>query len=108
MELKEAKYMDSILVRGGTSAINVDDVPDDIIRMLATYRYIRIVDKRSDGIAYLVETTDEGGQFLASGGFSGLIKEASEIKADQERKRKFHWLEFLIGLSVSLLGLFLR
>ena len=55
MELKEAKYLDSILMRGGTSTINVDDVPDDIIRMLATYRYIRIVDKRSDGIAYLVK-----------------------------------------------------
>ena len=79
MELKDAKYLDSILVRGGTSVINVDDVPDNIIRMLATYRYIRIVDKRSDGIAYLVETTDEGGQFLARGGFQGLIKESNEI-----------------------------
>jgi hypothetical protein len=30
MELKEAKYLDSILMRGGTSVINVDDVPDNI------------------------------------------------------------------------------
>ena len=107
MELKDAKYLDSILMRGGTSAINVDDVPDNIIRMLATYRYIRIVDKRSDGIAYLVETTDEGGQFLARGGFQGLIMESEKKESDQAQKRKFHWLEFLIGLSVSLLEIFL-
>lgn len=107
MELKEAKYLDSILMRGGTSAINVDGVPDNIIRMLATYRYIRIVDKRSDGIAYLVETTDEGGQFLARGGFQGLIMESEKKESDQAQKRKFHWLEFLIGLSVSLLEIFL-
>ena len=107
MELKEAKYLDSILMRGGTSVINVDDVPDNIIRMLATYRYIRIVDKRSDGIAHLVETTDEGGQFLARGGFQGLIMESEKQESGQARERKFHWLEFLIGLSVSLLEIFL-
>lgn len=105
MELKEAKYLDSILVRGGTSVINVDDVPDNIIRMLATYRYIRIVDKRSDGIAYLVETTDEGGQFLARGGFQGLIKESNELKADQARNRRDNWLQYAIATVISLASL---
>lgn len=105
MELKDAKYLDSILVRGGTSVINVDDVPDNIIRMLATYRYIRIVDKRSDGIAYLVETTNEGGQFLARGGFQGLIKESNELKADRTQTRRDYWLQFLITTLIAVANL---
>ena len=105
MSIEEAKYLDSILRRGGVSPTNVDDVPNSIITMLATYRYIRIVDKRSDGIAYLVETTDEGGQFLARGGFSGLIKESSEIKADQKRTRRDYWLQFLITTLIAVANL---
>lgn len=105
MELKEAKYMDSILMRGGTSVINVDDVPDNIIRMLATYRYIRIVEKRSDGIAYLVKTTDEGGQFLARGGFQGLIMESEKKESDQARTRRDNWLQYAIATAISVASL---
>lgn len=105
MELKEAQYLDSILRRGGVSVTNVDDVPDSIITMLATYRYIRIVDKRSDGIAYLIETTDEGGQFLARGGFTGIVQaqqEAKEDKSENEKDRRLNRASLKYGIALAI------
>jgi hypothetical protein len=72
---------------------------------LATYRYIRIVDRRSDGIAYLVETTEEGGQFLARGGFQGLITESERIESSQARSRRDNWLQYVITTAISLASL---
>lgn len=105
MTIEEAKYLDSILKRGGVSPTNVDDVPNDIVTMLATYRYIRIVDKRSDGIAYLVATTDEGGRFLARGGFTGIVQaqqEAKEDKSENEKDRRLNRASLKYGIALAI------